>query len=51
MNFKILLVVIFITGCGLKKPPTPPKDNTLPSIIEKYKKKDKKNVPDNSSGE
>lgn len=49
LNFKILILLFFVLGCGLKKPPTPPKNDTLPSVIDKYSKKGKKDGADSRS--
>lgn len=36
LNFKILLLLILISGCGVKGDPVSPKSPSLPSLMDNY---------------
>jgi hypothetical protein len=36
LNFKYLLILILIAGCGVKGDPTSPKTPAVPSLLEQY---------------
>ena len=50
LNFNLLILFVLLTSCGLKKPPTAPGKKSLPSVIEKYSKKEKKDGANSRSG-
>jgi hypothetical protein len=36
LNFKIVLLLILLSGCGVKGDPTAPKSPSLPSLMGNY---------------
>ncbi|MES2528315.1 MAG: lipoprotein [Bdellovibrionota bacterium] len=36
MNFKIILVLIFLSACGVKGDPVTPKEPAFPSLLQNY---------------
>lgn len=36
LNFKLILILLFITGCGVKGDPISPKSPALPSLMGNY---------------
>lgn len=38
MNFKLLILTIMLSSCGVKAPPVAAKENTIPSFIEQTSK-------------
>jgi len=37
LNFNLLILLLLLSSCGLKKNPIVPKDNILPTISDRYK--------------
>lgn len=42
--WKLVFVLLFLIGCGVKAPPSPPKDSKLPSLIQEHSSLLKKSV-------
>lgn len=37
LNFKLIFIFLILTSCGVKRAPSYPENQRLPSIIERYK--------------